>query len=94
MRACIVGRITVHDPAKWRRYVAAVPATLAPFAGEVVLRGERRRALAGDDDRERIVVIRFPDLAAVESWYRSDAYQSLVPLRDEAADVTITAYET
>ena len=94
MGACIVGHITVRDAAKWQRYVDAVPATLAPFDGQLVLRGEHRRTLAGASCGERVVVIRFPDVAAVDAWYGSPAYQALVALRDKAADVSIACYAT
>ena len=39
-----------------------------------------------------MVVIRFPSIDAIDRWYHSDAYQALIPLRDEAADVTIVGY--
>jgi uncharacterized protein (DUF1330 family) len=52
------------------------------------------RELAGEQPRESVVVIRFEDLEELNRWHDSDAYQALVPLRDRAADVLITAYET
>jgi uncharacterized protein (DUF1330 family) len=42
----------------------------------------------------QIVVIRFPNLAAANGWFMSDAYQALIPLREQAADVLLTSYET
>jgi uncharacterized protein (DUF1330 family) len=39
------------------------------------------------------VVIRFPDLKAVDGWYASAAYQALIPLRQEAADMDLLSYE-
>ena len=38
-------------------------------------------------------IIRFPDMAALNNWYESDAYQGLILLRDEAAEFTIVKYE-
>jgi uncharacterized protein (DUF1330 family) len=40
-----------------------------------------------------IVVIRFSSLADAEGWHHSKAYQALVPLRLEAADVVGSIYE-
>ena len=91
-RAAIVGHISIRDPDKWACYVAGVPATLAPWDAEVVMRGERQLALNGTQQGTHLVVIRFRDLATVEAWYRSDLYQALIPLRDEAADVVLAAY--
>jgi uncharacterized protein (DUF1330 family) len=39
-------------------------------------------------------VLRFADPAAARQWHDSPAYQALIPLRAEAADVDLTAYET
>ncbi len=90
--ACIVGRIRIVDPARWADYRDAVPATLVPFGGVVVLRGHDAQPLAGSSPETDVVVIRFPSMDAVRAWYRSPAYRALIPLRDAAADVTIVAY--
>lgn len=92
LTAAIVGHIAVKDAERWMRYVAGVPATLVPWGGEVVMRGEQRLPLHGAQHGTQLVVIRFPDLAAIDAWYRSDLYQALIPLRDEAADVVLAAY--
>jgi uncharacterized protein (DUF1330 family) len=39
-----------------------------------------------------IVVIRFPSLGDAQGWHASAAYQALIPLRQEAADVVLTTY--
>jgi uncharacterized protein (DUF1330 family) len=38
-------------------------------------------------------VIRFPSLADADGWHNSAAYQALIPIRQEAADVVLTTYE-
>jgi uncharacterized protein (DUF1330 family) len=38
-------------------------------------------------------VIRFADRPTLQAWYSSDDYQSLIPLREQAADVTIISYD-
>jgi uncharacterized protein (DUF1330 family) len=92
--AYVVGQITVRDPLKWVAYRDQVPGTLQPWGAELVFRGRQRAALAGVNSHADIVVIRFPNLAAADGWFRSDAYQALIPLREEAADVLLTSYET
>ena len=91
-RAAIVGHITIRHAEKWRRYLDGVPGSLVPFDAEVVMRGKQQAALNGEQHGTDLVVIRFPDLATVEAWYRSASYQALIPLRDEAADVVLTVY--
>ena len=90
--ACLIGHITVKDAALWADYRGKVPATLAPWGGELLLRGKRFAVLAGEHSHTDVVVIRFPDQAALKGWHASAAYQALIPLRQRAADVVLLAY--
>lgn len=91
--AYVVGQISVKDPRKWADYRRQVPDTLAAWSGELVFRGARAAVLSGENPHADIVVIRFPSLDAAAGWHASEAYQALVPLRHEAADVVLTTYE-
>jgi uncharacterized protein (DUF1330 family) len=92
--AYAVGHITVKNPEKWAEYRAQVPATLEPWGAELVFRGRQAVALAGENPHADIVVIRFPSLDALNAWFSSAAYQSLIPLREQAAEMVLLAYET
>ncbi len=48
---------------------------------------------SGDSPHPDIVVIRFPSAAAAGDWFASPAYQALIPLREQAAEVLLLAYE-
>lgn len=93
MAAYLVGQVTVRDPRLWAQYAAAVGESLAPFGAEVVFRGRRGSVLAGVEAGETAVVIRFADHDTLLRWFRSDAYQALIPLRDRAAEVALAGYE-
>jgi uncharacterized protein (DUF1330 family) len=92
MSALVIGHITVRDEDKWAQYRAQVPATLAPWGAELVFRGRVQTLLAGQHRHTDTVVIRFPDSAAVAAWYQSAAYQALLPLRQQAADIDLISY--
>ena len=92
--AYVVGQITVKNEALWAEYRSKVPATLAPWNAELVFRGQQVRALSGVCPHADSVVIRFASLADADGWYNSTAYQALVALRQEAADVVLTTYAT
>jgi uncharacterized protein (DUF1330 family) len=91
--AYVIGHITVKEAEKWDTYRSGVPATLAPWGAELVLRGRNARVLAGEHAHTDVVVIRFPDRAAAEGWHASPAYQALLPLRQSAADVVLVTYD-
>jgi uncharacterized protein (DUF1330 family) len=91
-QAYVVGQMTVKNPEKWAQYRSQVLATLLPFVGELVFRGEQVQSFSGVNPHPDIVVIRFPSLDDAQSWHASAAYQALIPLRQEAADVVLTTY--
>lgn len=92
MSACVIGHITIRDVDKWAQYRAKVPATLAPWDAELLFRGQLATILSGAHAATDTVVIRFPDVAAVDGWYQSAAYQALIPLREQAADVILLSF--
>lgn len=94
MAAYVIGHIAIKDPLKWEAYRSQVPATLAPWNAELVFRGKLFAVFGGSHPQSDTVVIRFPDPDAVRRWFASPAYQALIPLRQEAADVTLLGYET
>jgi len=91
--AYIIGHITIKNPQKWADYRAQVPATLAPWGAELMLRGTLASVLAGEHDHTDTVVIRFPDMDAVKGWHASPSYQALIPLRQQAAEMTLLSFE-
>ena len=91
-QAFVVGQMTVKHPEKWAQYRSQVLATLVPFGGELVFRGEQVQSFSGINPHPDIVVIRFPSLGDAQGWHSSAAYQALIPLRQEAADVVLTTY--
>lgn len=88
-----IGHITIKDPDKWVEYRDKVPATLAPFGGEVVFRGRRLDVFSGAHPYSDVVVLQFPDNDAVAAWHASTAYQALIPLREQAAEMLLISYE-
>lgn len=92
MTAFFVATVTVKDPAKFQEYAQKAGETLASYNGEPVLRGKANDALAGHVDHQAVGIVKFPDHGALSAWFHSDAYQMIVPLREEAADMTIVTY--
>jgi uncharacterized protein (DUF1330 family) len=93
MAAYVIGHVTVKDPEKWAEYRMSVPATLAPWGGEVILRGRRIAVLSGTHLYTDTVVIRFPDAEAISRWYNSPRYQALIPTHEQAAEMVLISYE-
>ena len=90
--AYVIGHITVRNAERWAEYRAQVPATLAPWGGELVLRGQLDTVLAGTHAHTDTVVLRFPSRDALHGWHTSPAYRALIPLRSEAADLDLLGF--
>ena len=88
----LVGQISIKNMEKWVRYREKVPLTLEPWAGEITFRGKLAAVLAGEHPHTDIVVICFPNQAALDGWHNSSAYQALIPLRQQAAEVVLLSY--
>jgi uncharacterized protein (DUF1330 family) len=88
----VIGHITIKNAAKWDEYRNQVPATLAPWQAELVFRGQKLAVLGGEHRHTDTVVIRFPNAEAANGWFNSAAYQALIPLRMEAAEVDLISF--
>jgi uncharacterized protein (DUF1330 family) len=93
MSAYLIGHITVKNTDKWKIYVEGVQKSLIPFESELVFRGKLATVLAGEHSHENTVVIKFCNQPTLQQWYHSKEYQSLIPIRDEAADVVILSFD-
>jgi len=69
-------------------YLERIDATLAPHGGRFAVHGGELDMREGADPGA-FIVIEFPDLAAAERWYASDAYQAILPLRTEHSVSTV-----
>jgi len=94
MSAYLVGHITIKDSELWEKYVAGVQESLLPFNSNVIFRGKLVSVLTGTHEHDLVVVIEFPDQSSLDDWFNSETYQTLIPLRDKAANLVITTYVT
>lgn len=84
MTAYAVARIRSADPthSEIAEYLGRIQSTLDPFSGRFLIHGGGRvEEIEGSLDGIGVIVIEFPDRASVDGWYRSDAYQAILPLR-------------
>jgi uncharacterized protein (DUF1330 family) len=94
MGAICVGHIRVKDADAWEQYRSRVGATIAQYGGRVLFRGQQRRLYSGEMAHEKVVALGFEHLDAANRWHDSPEYQALLPIREQAADVTLVLYES
>jgi len=91
--AYIIANVEVRDAKTYERYRAGVPATVAQYGGEFMVRGGRWERLEGDEPKSRLVVLRFPSYERALAWYHSEEYQPLARLRQSASEGNLVIVE-
>ncbi len=81
MAAYMIVNMEVKDPAAYEDYKAKVPALIARHGGEYLVRGGKLEVLEGDWKPTRLVLFRFPDVAAVHAFHDDPEYQPYKTLR-------------
>ncbi|MFI6318653.1 DUF1330 domain-containing protein [Nonomuraea sp. NPDC050556] len=61
-------------------YLERIQETLDPFSGRFIVHGGEVEELEGGW-KGTVAVIAFPGIAEARGWYRSAAYQAILPLR-------------
>ena len=89
MAAYIVSRVRIHNLNAMQRYMNEAPATVSAFGGRYLVRGSDVRALEGEWEHERMVVVEFPDKDSARAWYESELYRPLRALRQGSAEAVI-----
>jgi uncharacterized protein (DUF1330 family) len=98
----IVHRRKITNPERLRKYREGVHATIEKFGGKVLVRADKFEVFEGewhpgrkedDDEPERLVLIEFPDMAALKSWYASKDYAELKAIRHSSSLSDFVAVE-
>ena len=93
MVAYIIIDLDVHDNAAFEGYQKAVPAFIAKHGGQFLVRGGQFEVIEGDWRPHRLVVLRFPDRAAIRAFFLDPEFESLTKLRWQSAKTNIVAVD-
>lgn len=85
MAAYVIVQLEVIDPALYAEYGKGVVATIEAYGGRFLVRGGAVDVFEGDFVPKRVVVLEFPDAAAMKRWYHSPEYAPLLAMRKRAA---------
>jgi uncharacterized protein (DUF1330 family) len=88
MAAYLIVEHTITDPAKFEEYRVKVGPLIAKHGGKYITKGGSHRLLETDRrPPDRVVIIEFPNMSALNAWYSSAEYQPLIALRHAAVDM-------
>jgi uncharacterized protein (DUF1330 family) len=82
MPAYLIAEHIITDPAKFEEYRTKVGPMMAKYGARYLTKGASHKMPEGGHWKpERVVVIEFPDMDSLNSWYKSAEYQPLLALR-------------
>jgi uncharacterized protein (DUF1330 family) len=84
-----IALINIHDPVRYKKYLAGFDDVFEKFRGEVIAVEDNPRVLEGKWPAGRTVIIRFSDDQALRTWYESAEYQQLARYRKEASIASV-----
>jgi uncharacterized protein (DUF1330 family) len=89
MTVYAIAQLRFHDRPAYDRYAARFGEVFAKFQGRVLAADEAPQVLEGAWDREKIVLLSFPDEAAFHAWSDSPEYQEISRDRKAGSDAVV-----
>ncbi|RUP03433.1 MAG: DUF1330 domain-containing protein [Mycobacterium sp.] len=89
MTVYAIAQLKFTDRAAYDRYQAAFMDVFRRYSGTVLAADEAPRVVEGDWDREKVVLMSFPDEAAFHAWAQSPEYQEISKDRQAGADTVV-----
>jgi uncharacterized protein (DUF1330 family) len=88
MPAYLVVEHRITDPAGFEEYRVKVAPVIARYGGRYLTKGGTHRVMETTHwQPDRVAIIEFPDMAALEAWYASPDYKPLMALRFASVDM-------
>jgi uncharacterized protein (DUF1330 family) len=89
MTVYAIAQLKFTDRDAYNRYQAAFMEVFQRYAGTLLAADEAPRVIEGDWDREKVVLMSFPDEAAFREWSESPDYQRISEDRRAGADTVV-----
>ncbi len=84
MAAFFLADIEVLDEDLYQEYVRQAASVISAYGGKYVIRSSEVAPFSGDWRPDRILVVRFPDRAALDACFGSPDYQTIRHLREQS----------
>lgn len=89
MTVYAIAQLRFHDRPTYDRYQARFMEVFAKFQGRLLAADEAPRVLEGAWDREKVVLMAFPDADAFQAWANSPEYEEIARDRKAGADAVV-----
>lgn len=92
MSVLLVANMQIKDTEKLAEYRAAVAPLVRAAGGELVVKAQKLTDLKGESLEGELLIFRFADEPSFRSWWDSEEYAELTPLRDAGASGVFSLY--
>lgn len=89
MSAYLIVQATVRDWDKFKAYIDVVPALVAEHGGKYIVMDGQPEYIEGDAKPASVVVSEWPDKAAAQAFWNSDAYREAKALREGTGEFSV-----
>jgi uncharacterized protein (DUF1330 family) len=93
MPAYIIAEVTITNEAQMQQYREWSTRAMQEHGAEPLVRGGRIEPLEGEWHPQRVVVLKFKDLAAARAYYDSETYTHARKVREGAGSIRMFAVE-
>jgi len=84
-----IAQLTITDRATYDRYQQRFMGVMKRFKGKVLAADENPQVVEGSWDRQKVVLLSFPDEAAFREWAESPEYLEIAKDRKAGSDAVI-----
>jgi len=81
----------ITDPKSYDEYRRQAVPLVARFGGRFLIRGGPISRLEGSWKPQRLILIEFPSMEALQAWYDSPEYAPMLALRQAASSGSVIA---
>jgi uncharacterized protein (DUF1330 family) len=93
MPAYAIIDVEIFDIGEYMDYMKLVRPLIAGAGGRYLARGGELRIYDGDYQPGRLVIVEFPSLDALDTFYRSDEFKAVKILRDRCSRTNLVGVQ-
>ena len=85
----VIAQLKIHDRATYDRYQSRFAEVMRKFKGRLLAADEDPQIVEGTWDREKLVLLEFPDEPAFREWAESPEYLAIAKDRKAGSDAVV-----
>lgn len=91
--AYIIANVTVNNPEAYEEYKRLSTIAMKAYGVEVCIRGGKVEVLEGDWAPQRVVLLKFADIAHARTFYNSTEYRAAIETRKDISVMRMVIVE-